>query len=402
MSAAHDDVDPAAVTSSDSVPTLTLLDHHVAEAWRDALLADDPPSEPDDPEPNGRRDPPGDQRPAPIRALAGLDLAGLAAAPTEPDWLVQDRLARGWLVLLGAKPGVGKTWLAEDLAVALPTARAWLGHDIPARSRVLYIDAENGEDLALERLRQLGATTDELGDRLRYVTEAVTFPNPNDVARLSLTLDEHRPDLVILDTLASAAPSAERDTESAAAFYSAVWHLIVARRCALLLLVHLRKSMQGVGRDDPLDAFRGAGHLVGAAHRAWTLEPVAIDKPVFLLHDVKARRGRKLPTVRVEVVDDPDSDQLRTSVEVLGTVDEVESGYDAFLANVLVYLDATTTGEGQSKDLLLLPDAPPRRTANDYLTRAVGSGVLHKPRRGVYVRGGHQLFPASETEESAQ
>lgn len=336
-----------------------------------------------------------------VRALAGIDLARLDQAPKEPAWIVRDRIARGWLVLVGAKPGVGKTWVADDLAVALPTGRPWLGHEVPQPGRVLYIDAENGEDLALERLRQLGASADELGGRLLYVTEAVTFPNPADVARLRRTLIEHRPDVVILDTLASVAPSAERDTESAAAFYTAVWNVIRDQGAALVLLVHLRKSMQGAGRDDPLDAFRGAGHLVGAAHRALTLEPVAFDKPVFLLHDVKARRGRKLPTIRVEVVDEPDSDPLRTSVEVVGTLDEVESGYDAYMANVLAYLDATATGEGKTGDLILLPDAPLERTAKGYLTRALGSGVLHKVRRGVYARGGPQLFASPEPEESA-
>lgn len=337
----------------------------------------------------------------PARALPTLDLARLDQPPAEPDWLVCDRIARGWLVLLGAKPGVGKTWLAEDLAVALPTARPWLGHDVPRPARVLYVDAENGDDLALERLRQLGATPAALAGRLAYVTESVSFPAERDVARLRASLDEHRPDLVVIDTLASAAPTAERDTESAAAFYGAVWHMIRDRGAALLLLVHLRKSLQGAQRDDPLDAFRGAGHIVGAAHRAWTLEPVAIDKPAFLLHDVKARRGRKLPTTRIEVTDEPDSDPIRTTVDVIGTVNDVESGYDAYLATVLAYIDATATGEARAGDLLTLPDTPPRRTANDYLSRALGSGVLHKPRRGIYTRASHQLPTDPETETSA-
>lgn len=338
----------------------------------------------------------------PSRCLPGIDLDRLSALPAEPDWLVQDRLARGWLVLLGAKPGVGKTWLAEDLAVALPTGRAWLGHDLPKRGRVLYIDAENGDDLALERLRQLGATTDELGGRLHYSTETVTFPNAGDVDRLRATLDEHRPDLVILDTLASAAPTAERDTESAAAFYSAVWHLIRDRGAALLLLVHLRKTMQGAGRDDALDAFRGAGHLVGAAHRAWTLEPIAIDKPIFLLHDVKARRGRKLPTIRVEVNDEPDSEPLRTSVDAAGTVDEVESGHDAYLADVLTYLDNTATGQARTADLLHLPSAPGERTAKSYLTRATASGVLARVARGIYARAVQRLPIPADPEDVAR
>ena len=313
---------------------------------------------------------------------------------------MRDRIARQWLILLGAKPGVGKTWLAHALAVALTTGRPWLGHEVTRPFRVLDIDAENGDELTLERLRQLGATADEIGGRLHYVTESLALPSQPDVERLRATLREFRPDLVILDTLASVAPSAERDTESAAAFYGAVWHSVRDAGAAMLLLVHLRKSLQGAGRDDPLDAFRGAGHLVGAAHRAWTLEPIAGDKPLFHLHDVKARRGKKLPTVRVEVVDEPDSDPLRTSVELVGTVDEVEDGYDAYLSMVLTFIDATTLGEGRLADLLTLPDSPPERTAKGYIARALASGVLHKPRRGIYARAGHQLPIDPNTEKS--
>ena len=355
-------------------------------------------SPPDEPPPL----PYGDEPPREVaKPFAGLDLTRLGEPPREPDWIAADRLARGWLVLLGAKPGVGKTWIAEDLAIAVATGRPWLEHDVTC-GRVLVIDAENGDELALERLRQLGGTVDGLGDRLHYVTETVAFPTDDDVARLRATLDQHKPDLVILDTLASAAPSAERDTESAAAFYSAVWHLIRDRGAALVILVHLRKSMQGAGKDDQLDAFRGAGHLVGAAHRAWTLEPVAVDKPVFLLHDVKARRGRKLPTIRVEVADEPDSDPVRTSVKVDGTVAQVESGYDAYMAQVLTFLDHSPLGQASTKDLTLLPDPPPERTAKEYLSRALGSGVLHKPRRGIWARAGVQLPTATDTEVSAQ
>jgi hypothetical protein len=318
--------------------------------------------------------------------LPALDLSRLGEPLSPPDWLVEDRIARGWLVLLGAKPGVGKTWVAEDLAVAATTGRTWLGHAIPCRFRVLYLDAENGEDLALERVHRLGGRPDTIGDRLHYVTESVSLPT-GDLERLRATVEAFRPDLVIVDTLASIAPSAERDTESSAAFLAAVWHLVRDRGAAMLLLVHLRKSMQGAGRDDVLDAFRGAGHLVGAAHRAWSLEPIVTDRPVFLMHDVKARRGRKLDTVRVQVIDDEDDPSI-TRVEVDGIVADVESGYDSFLANVLLYLDATALGEAKSADLMLLPDAPPKRSATDYLTRAVASGVLLKPRRGIYARSG--------------
>jgi hypothetical protein len=328
--------------------------------------------------------------PLAAQPLAGLDLSRLNEPPLPPDWLVRDLIARRWLVLLGARPGVGKSWLQNALAIAITTGQPWLGHEVPATGRVLVIDVENGDELVLERLYQLGATEDDIGDRLLYVTESLTLPDPAGVARLRATIELHKPDLVVIDTLASVAPSAERDTESASTFFEAVWHLVRDHGAALVLLVHLRKSQRGPGREDPLDSFRGAGQLAGVAHRAWLLEPVDGNDPSFLLHDVKPRRGRTQPSIRVELIDEPDTDPLRTRVEAVGTVTVADvRGYEQYVAKVLAHLATTTLGEARAADLLALPDAPATRTANAHLTRAVRAGVLHKPKRGIYTRGDH-------------
>ncbi len=203
------------------------------------------------------------------RPLAGVDLRRLDQPLPPPRWLVEGRMTRETLTVLGAKPGVGKSWIALDLSLAVATGRPFLGSPVRSPGRVLYLDAENGEHLALRRLRQLGARPEDLGGRLRYSTEPLVLVRTLDVRRLLLTLEEHRPDLVVVDTLASHAPSAESDTESMAGFLAQVWSASRASGAAMLLLHHLRKSLQSAGRDDPLDSFRGAGHLIGAADRAW-------------------------------------------------------------------------------------------------------------------------------------
>ena len=251
------------------------------------------------------------------RPLPGIDLAALDRPVPEPDWLVPGRIIRGTLTILGARPGIGKSWIAQDLAVALCTPRPWLGQQIDEPARVLYIDAENGTDLALERLQRLGASSHALGGRLHYTTASITLPSAPAVAQLVATLEAHKPDLVVVDTLASVAPSAERDTEASADFLTAVWHLARDHGAAMLLLHHLRKSLQGTPRGDDLDAFRGAGHLAGAAHRAWLLDPLAPGEPKFILKDVKARRGRKLDGLRIHV-EDHGPDLEHTRLEVAG------------------------------------------------------------------------------------
>jgi hypothetical protein len=326
--------------------------------------------------------------------LPTLDLRRLDSPLPEPDWLVPGRIVRRSLTVLGAKPGVGKSWVAQDLSVALCAGRPWLGYEVPSGFRVLYIDAENGDDVALERLQRLGARSDTLGGRLHYTTASLTLPVGPGLARLRATTEMHRPDLVVIDTLASVAPTAEKDTESSSAFLTAVWHMARDSGAAVVLLHHLRKSLQGASRDDPLDAFRGAGHLIGAAHRAWVLDPIAPGEPKFVLRDVKARRGKRTDSLRIHVTDTgPDN----TALEVVGSVEQVEDGYDAFLAAVLAYLRAKPAHVAATRELLHLPQAGAERTAKDYLSRGRATGVLQQPRRGHWTTASDQI-PSGEDE----
>lgn len=330
--------------------------------------------------------------------LPGLDLARLDSPLPEPNWLVPGRVVRRSLTILGAKPGVGKSWIVQDLSVALCTPRPWLDMPIGDAARVLYVDAENGDDIALERLQRLGARSATLGGRLHYTTASLTLPVGPGVARLAATIESHRPDLVIIDTLASLAPTAEKDTESSSAFLAAVWHITRDSGAAMILLHHLRKGMQGAPRDDGIDAFRGAGHIAGAVHAAWILDPIAPGEPKFVMRDVKARRGKRGGSLRIHVTDTgPDE----TTVEVVGQVEQVESGFDSYLSAVLTYLRNKPTHIAATKELVHLPQAGAERTAKEYLSRAKAVGVLAQPARGQWSAAPEQLATLADSEEAS-
>ncbi|MDP9397140.1 MAG: helicase RepA family protein [Actinomycetota bacterium] len=361
------------------------------EAWWAAQLAEEPAA----------------GAATPADPLPGLDLARLAEAPPLLQWLVEGRMTEATFTVLGAKPGVGKSWLGEDLAVALASGRAWLGHRVPRPRRVLYLDAENGEDLVLRRLRQLGARPDELGGRLLYSVEPLLLSRGPDLARLAATVERHQPELLVVDTLASHAPAAESDTEHMAGFLADVWTVARRSRCALLLLHHLRKGLQGSGKDDPLDAFRGSGHLIGAADRAWVLDQLAPGEPRFILRDVKPRQFPCAPPTRITVVDDEDSpaDDRRTRLEVQGIEPVVERGYDAFLHAALALIDAHEGRPVLTKDLvhlgMTLPGEFSERSCKQWLTRGLQTGVLHKPARGQWLRAQTPLDQPDDDEEAA-
>ena len=342
----------------------------------------------------------------PPRPLPGLDLSLLSERCPDPVFIVAGRMTRESLTVLGSKPGVGKSWLAAALSIAVATGGEWLGHQA-ALGRVLYIDVENGSMLVRRRLQQLGATAEALGGRLHYVTTAIVLPGGEDSRRLHDTIAAFKPDLVIIDTLASVAPSAERDTESMSLFLSDVWHHSREAGAAVLVLAHLRKSMQGAGKDDPLDSFRGAGHLVGAASRAWLLDPRGSDR--FALRDVKAREFPACPTVLVRLEDEDLVDGLtdvRTSLVNEG-IDDTEGlplgMEERFNAAVLEYLGQPGVISASTKILhSLAPDEIAKGSISNLLTILVGKpnnpGPIERVRIGHYrlrVMGQEAIFMPS-------
>jgi DNA-binding transcriptional ArsR family regulator len=334
------------------------------------------------------------------RPLPAMDLALLGERCPPLDWLVEGRMTRQSLTILGSKPGIGKSWTALDLSLALTMGRPWLGHSVPRVGKVLYIDVENGEVLARRRLQQLGADVEGIGGRLHYVTEAVIFPGGDDSRRYRDTLETFQPDLVVVDTLASSAPSAEKDTEAASLFLSDIWHKARDAGAAVLILAHLRKSQQGAGKDDPLDSFRGAGHLSGAASRAWLLEPRG--QGAFVLRDVKDREYPALPPTRIALVDreaPPDAvvDKF-TSVVMDGVEEEetAESGLLRFQRNVLTFIDNHPNGMAKTADLLTLGDGETARTLSNHLTKMYAAGIVDRPRKGFYSRASSKGLPTVE------
>lgn len=69
-----------------------------------------------------------------------------------PDWLVDNLIPVGRIVLLVAPPAIGKTWLLCNLAVAVASGQQFLSKDVQ-QGNVLYVTAEDGWDQITRRLK---------------------------------------------------------------------------------------------------------------------------------------------------------------------------------------------------------------------------------------------------------
>ncbi len=81
----------------------------------------------------------------------------LSADPIEFDWLVQDLIVQGDVVMASGDPGSGKSWIMLDLCMSVLGLRPeWLGMAVKHTGPVIVVDQENPQATARKRIQRLG------------------------------------------------------------------------------------------------------------------------------------------------------------------------------------------------------------------------------------------------------
>lgn len=209
-------------------------------------------------EPGPQKEPPAGKHPVPVTAAA---LRGMTFKA--PEWIIAGILLVG-LYIFAAKPKMGKSMMALNLAVSISMGGVALG-SIPVRDpgEVIYFSLEDNYRRLKQRLDKMcpGAWPENL---LIYDTWAgVPFLE-------SIITDKTR--LIIIDTLqrtrtdrnAGKQDLYQYDYKSIAPLQA----LASQKNIAILIIHHLRKSDD----DDPHSCISGSLGLTGAADGTWVLK----------------------------------------------------------------------------------------------------------------------------------
>lgn len=85
-----------------------------------------------------------------------VSAAELLAGGGSVEYLIDGLIPAGCLAIMAGESGIGKSWLALDLAVAVATGTpVWGRFPVKRPGPVLYVDEENPKDLVKERLTSL-------------------------------------------------------------------------------------------------------------------------------------------------------------------------------------------------------------------------------------------------------
>jgi hypothetical protein len=320
----------------------------------------------------------------------GEQSAGLLAELRNGEWLdrqtfpplkyaVPGVIPEGSTLLVGP-PKIGKSWFVLACALATAAGGRALGV-LPVESRpVLYLALEDGDRRMQDRCRTLLC-----GDPIPADFEYLTKVQPGQVIATIAAWMARYPDaapLVILDTLGKVMPPAwpgesayQRDYRIGSALKGVVDDHPGA---ALVVNHHDRKA----GSEDFVDSVSGTHGLAGAADTVVILtRPRLEEAGVLKVTGRDIAEGEYAVTFKADSAWQLDGATLADAAGKAAVV-RTTAGVGDRLAEVIAYVAKWPAGvrpADVAKDLDIDP-----RTAATYLGRAVSSGRLHKPARGLY------------------
>lgn len=178
--------------------------------------------------------------------------------------------------------GLGKTPCAYQMGLAVAAGVQFLGFPTK-KSRILYIDLENGRD----QIVSLGSSLCRHLNLTRFPDEHFGVVTECNLSSLSLIVETLRPGLVIVDTLRAFFPGAEDENSKAAEMLGKLRLLAKKYDTAFLVLHHLRKPSK-----------EGRPLIENTPPMTWLLEASGARA---LINQTDVRIGFDAPTVNSEI-----------------------------------------------------------------------------------------------------
>jgi len=197
--------------------------------------------------------------PLPVQRASQLSTAG-----PQTQWLIEGLWSEQAVGILGGEPKCCKSFLALDVAVSVASGAPCLRQFPVGRTgKVLLFPAE--DSLAVVRQRLEGIASAAHVDFASLPVEVITAPSlrldtPTDRLRLTHTVEQMRPILLILDPLIRLHRVDENDATQIAALLSFLRQLQRQFHLAVLLVHHARKDSNS---SRPGQALRGSSELHG-------------------------------------------------------------------------------------------------------------------------------------------
>lgn len=184
---------------------------------------------------------------------------------------------------ISASPKSYKTYMALDLAFAVATGTMFLGR-FPAPSdrqrTVLFIQEESSRSAFRDRLTAVGSRFGGVPESIRLITnKSVVLEDESWVERIEAALTRYKPDLVVLDPLASLTSGDENSSQEMGRVVRLLRGWRDRHGCAICVVHHSGKGSEKGGSKRSGEKMRGSSALHGASETALYLDRADDETP---------------------------------------------------------------------------------------------------------------------------
>ena len=275
-----------------------------------------------------------------------------------PEMLIDEILPRQTLTGLTSKPGIGKTWLALEMARAVALGGNFLGKYPARRGSVCFV----GEDSSIHdygrQVRKLLGNLNKIDDRgfpyydinnpyeeqlsffiqegllledysrlhelasflntIEHSQEYIRFVHPETHEDTETEIWEKGTDLIIFDTLSSMTRTNQNDNTSMEIIFRNLRNLSEQTKAAILLIHHNSKTNEYNQGED----WRGALSQIAALDNWFHLLHPSRSESDMLLLKIKKFRGLRPDDFRIHLMIDEESAKLTYIEEQESPVDD--------------------------------------------------------------------------------
>src|SRR5690625_239435 len=217
----------------------------------------------------------------------------MAAQP----WVITDIVPAGGVVSLVGGSGVGKSFVAVDMACAIASGTEWHGYSVEQAGSVVYVAAEGGGGIDKRVLAWAQQHGMDDVPQLYMLLDAPIIDDQKDAALLTETLAElarriEQPiKMVILDTLNRVMQGEENSATAMAALMRGVEMVRQRLGCAVQIIHHTGHGEQ--------QRARGSSAFFAALDSEITIKK--IGKGVVELENTKSKDSEAFDPVRLKL-----------------------------------------------------------------------------------------------------
>ncbi len=214
-----------------------------------------------------------------------VTLADVERVVNKTSWHWQQWIPRANVSICVGRPGIGKSVVVLDLIKRALTGGTWPdGTKCPQLKSVMWLDAEGTQAILVERCKTLGIPLDNIvfpfplgSGSPEEILRDLQLDSP-DMQMLKRSLEQHRPGLMVIDSLSGTHHIEEKDSKIGR-LIKALQLLARDTDTAILGIHHIRKAGPGAMRSITIDDVRGHGGIAANARVIWCLEPNDLDDP---------------------------------------------------------------------------------------------------------------------------